>query len=122
MDIMINIIVGCVTVLAGIITILGGFMLIKVFLSMYYDVADQTKEFDERNPIKKIRYSDNKQIEELLRKAMLSQYNDQETKDGWKALYYIVKEYNEITDKTRVSNNGTTNVAGAYFKYPFGGK
>lgn len=123
MDIMINIIVGCVTVLVGIITILGGFMLIKVFLSMYYDVADQTKEFDERNPIKKIRYSDNKQIEELLRKASLSEYNDRETQDGWNTLYNIVKEYNKATVETRqVNNNGYTNVAGAYFKYPFGGK
>lgn len=117
MDIMINIIIGCVTILAGIITILGSFMLIKVFLSMYYDIADQTKEFDERNPIKKIRYSDNKQIEELLRKASLSEYNDRETKDGWKTLYDIVKEYNKATDETRQVNNGyTTNVAGAYFK------
>ena len=116
MDIMINIIVGCITVLAGIITILGGFMLIKVFLSMYYDVADQTKEFDERNPIKKIRYSDNKQIEELLRKALLSEYNDRETKDGWKRLLEIVEEYNKANIETRLVNNGYTNVAGAYFK------
>lgn len=117
MDIMINIIVGCMTVLACVIAILGGFMLIKIFLSMYYDVADQTKEFDERNPIKKIRYSDNKEIEELLRKASLSEYNDRETKDGWNTLYNIVKEYNKATVETRQVNNGnTTNVSRAYFK------
>lgn len=116
MDIMINIMLGCLTVLAVLILLTVFFILVKALLSMWYDIAYQSKEFNERNPIKEIRYSDNKKIEELLRKAMLSQYNDQETKDGWKALYYIVKEYNEITDKTRVSNNGTTNVAGAYFK------
>ena len=113
---MINIIAGCVTVLMGVISIIGLLMLVKIFLSMFFDVVDQTKEFDERNPIKDIRYSDNKKIEELLLKASLSQYNDQKTKDGWETLYNIVKEYNEITDKTKRSNNGTTNVARAYFK------
>lgn len=117
MDIMINIIVGCMTVLAVLILLTVFFMLVKGLLSICYDVADQSKEFDERNPIKKIRYSDNKQIEELLRKASLSEYNDRETKDGWKTLYDIVKEYNKATDETRQVNNGyTTNVAGAYFK------
>lgn len=117
MDIMINIIIGCITVLMGAIAILGLFMLIKIFLVMFFDVVDKTKEFDERNPIKEIKYSDNKKIEELLRKASLSEYNDQETKDGWKALYDIVKDYNKATVETRQVNNGNrTNVASAYFK------
>ena len=117
MDIMINIMLGCLTVLTVLILLTVFFILVKALLSMWYDVADQSKEFDERNPIKKIRYSDNKKIEELLRKAMLSEYNDQETKDGWKALYYIVKDYNKATVETRQVNNGNrTNVASAYFK------
>lgn len=90
---------------------------------MYYDVADQTKEFDERNPIKELKYADNKKIEELLRKASLSEYNNRETKDGWNTLYNIVKEYNKATIEIKqVNNRNTTNVAGAYFKFPFGGK
>lgn len=117
MDIMINIMVGCLTVLTVLILLTVFFILIKALLSMWYDVADQSKEFDERNPIKDIRYSDNKKIEELLLKASLSQYNDQETKDGWKALYDIVKDYNKATVETRQVNNGNrTNVASAYFK------
>lgn len=117
MDIMINIMVGCLTVLTVLILLTVFFILIKASLSMWYDVADQSKEFDERNPIKDIRYSDNKKIEELLLKASLSQYNDQETKDGWKALYEIVKDYNKATVETRQVNNGNrTNVASAYFK------
>lgn len=117
MDIMINIMVGCLTVLTVLILLTVFFILIKALLSMWYDVADQSKEFDERNPIKDIRYSDNKKIEELLLKASLSQYNDQETKDGWKALYEIVKDYNKATVETRQANNGNrTNVASAYFK------
>lgn len=118
MDIMINIMLGCLTVLAVLILLTVFFILVKALLSMWYDVADQSKEFDERNPIKDIRYSDNKKIEELLLKASLSQYNDQETKDGWKALYEIVKDYNKATVETRQVNNGNrTNVARAYFKY-----
>lgn len=117
MDIMINIMLGCLTVLAVLILLTVFFILVKALLSMWYDVADQSKEFDERNPIKDIRYSDNKKIEELLLKASLSQYNDQETKDGWKALYDIVKDYNKATIETRQVNNGNrTNVASAYFK------
>lgn len=117
MDIMINIMLGCLTVLAVLILLTVFFILVKALLSMWYDVADQSKEFDERNPIKEIRYSDNKQIEELLRKASLSEYNDRETKDGWNTLYNIVKEYNKATIETRQVNNGnTTNVARAYFK------
>lgn len=116
MDIMINIIVGCMTVLAVLILLTVFFMLVKGLLSICYDMADQSKEFDERNPIKKIRYSDNKQIEELLRKASLSEYNDRETKDAWKTLYDIVREYNEITKTKQVNNRNTTNVARAYFK------
>lgn len=117
MDIMINIMLGCLTVLAVLILLTVFFILVKALLSMWYDVADQSKEFDERNPIKDIRYSDNKKIEELLLKASLSQYNDQETKDGWKALYEIVKDYNKATVETRQVNNGNrTNVARAYFK------
>lgn len=117
MDIMINIMLGCLTVLAVLILLTVFFILVKALLSMWYDVADQSKEFDERNPIKEIRYSDNKKIEELLRKASLSQYNDRETKDGWKALYDIVKDYNKATVETRQVNNGNrTNVASAYFK------
>lgn len=117
MDIMINIMLGCLTVLAVLILLTVFFILVKALLSMWYDVADQSKEFDERNPIKEIKYSDNKKIEELLRKAMLSEYNDQETKDGWKALYEIVKDYNKATVETRQVNNGNrTNVARAYFK------
>lgn len=117
MDIMINIMLGCLTVLAVLILLTVFFILVKALLSMWYDVADQSKEFDERNPIKDIRYSDNKKIEELLLKASLSQYNDQETKDGWKALYEIVKDYNKATVETRQVNNGNrTNVASAYFK------
>lgn len=108
---------GCLTVLAVLILLTVFFILVKALLSMWYDVADQSKEFDERNPIKDIRYSDNKKIEELLLKASLSQYNDQETKDGWKALYDIVKDYNKATIETRQVNNGNrTNVASAYFK------
>lgn len=108
---------GCLTVLAVLILLTVFFILVKALLSMWYDVADQSKEFDERNPIKDIRYSDNKKIEELLLKASLSQYNDQETKDGWKALYEIVKDYNKATVETRQANNGNrTNVASAYFK------
>lgn len=108
---------GCLTVLAVLILLTVFFILVKALLSMWYDVADQSKEFDERNPIKDIRYSDNKKIEELLLKASLSQYNDQETKDGWKALYEIVKDYNKATVETRQVNNGNrTNVASAYFK------
>lgn len=120
MDIMINIIIGCITALMVAIAILGLFMLIKIFLFMFFDVADKTKEFDERNPIKDIRYSDNKKIEELLLKASLSQYNDRETKDGWNTLYNIVKDYNNAVDETKRSNKGygyTTNIAKAYFKY-----
>lgn len=118
MDIMINIILGCLTVLAVLILLTVFFILVKCLLSICYDVADQSKEFDERNPIKKIRYSDNKQIEELLRKASMSEYNDRETKDGWNTLYNIIKEYNKATVETRQVNNGnTTNVARAYFKY-----
>lgn len=83
---------------------------------MYYDVADQTKEFDERNPIKELKYADNKKVEELLSKASLSEYNDRETKDGWKRLLEIVREYNEITKTRQVNNSNRTNVAGAYFK------
>lgn len=114
---MINIMLGCLTVLAVLILLTVFFILVKALLSMWYDVADQSKEFDERNPIKDIRYSDNKKIEELLLKASLSQYNDQETKDGWKALYEIVKDYNKATVETRQVNNGNrTNVASAYFK------
>ena len=114
---MINIMVGCLTVLAVLILLTVFFILIKGLLSIWYDVADQSKEFDERNPIKEIRYSDNKKIEELLRKASLSEYNDQETKDGWKALYDIVKDYNKATVETRQVNNGNrTNVASASFK------
>lgn len=117
MDIMINIMLGCLTVLAVLILLTVFFILVKALLSVWYDVADQSKEFDERNPIKDIRYSDNKKIEELLRKAMLSEYNDQATKDGWKALYEIVKDYNKATIETRQVNNGNrTNVASAYFK------
>lgn len=117
MDIMINIMLGCLTVLAVLILLTVFFILIKALLSMWYDVADQSKEFDERNPIKELKYSDNKKIEELLLKASLSQYNDQETKDGWKALYDIVKDYNKATVETRQVNNGNrTNVASAYFK------
>lgn len=117
MDIMINIMLGCLTVLAVLILLTVFFILFKALLSMWYDVADQTKEFDERNPIKKIRYSDNKKIEELLRKASLSEYNDRETKDGWNTLYNIVKEYNKAVVETRQVNNGNrTNVARAYFK------
>lgn len=117
MDIMINIMLGCLTVLAVLILLTVFFILVKALLSMWYDVADQSKEFDERNPIKDIRYSDNKKIEELLLKASLSQYNDQETKDGWKALYEIVKDYNKATVETRQVNNGNrTNVARAYFR------
>lgn len=114
---MINIMLGCLTVLAVLILLTVFFILIKALLSMWYDVADQSKEFDERNPIKELKYSDNKKIEELLLKASLSQYNDQETKDGWKALYEIVKDYNKATIETRQVNNGNrTNVASAYFK------
>lgn len=114
---MINIMLGCLTVLAVLILLTVFFILIKALLSMWYDVADQSKEFDERNPIKELKYSDNKKIEELLLKASLSQYNDQETKDGWKALYDIVKDYNKATVETRQVNNGNrTNVASAYFK------
>ena len=119
MDIMINILLGCLTVLAVLILLTVFFILVKALLSMWYDVADQSKEFDERNPIKDIRYSDNKKIEELLLKASLSGYNDRETKDGWNTLYNIVKEYNNATDETKRSNKGygyTTNVAKAYFK------
>lgn len=117
MDIMINIMLGCLTVLTVLILLTVFFILVKALLSMWYDVADQSKEFDERNPIKDIRYSDNKKIEELLLKASLSEYNDQETKDGWKALYDIVKDYNKATIETRQVNNGNrTNVARAYFK------
>lgn len=117
MDIMINIMLGCLTVLAVLILLTVFFILIKALLSMWYDVADQSKEFDERNPIKELKYSDNKKIEELLLKASLSQYNDQETKDGWKALYEIVKDYNKATVETRqVNNSNRTNVASAYFK------
>lgn len=117
MDIMINIMLGCLTVLAVLILLTVFFILIKALLSMWYDVADQSKEFDERNPIKELKYSDNKKIEELLLKASLSQYNDQETKDGWKALYDIVKDYNKTIVETRQVNNGNrTNVASAYFK------
>ena len=118
MDIMINILLGCLTVLAVLILLTVFFILVKALLSMWY-VADQSKEFDERNPIKDIRYSDNKKIEELLLKASLSGYNDRETKDGWNTLYNIVKEYNNATDETKRSNKGygyTTNVAKAYFK------
>lgn len=120
MEILMTIIVGCVTVLICVISIIGLFMLIKIFLSMFFDVVDQTKEFDERNPIKDIRYSNNKKIEELLLKASLSEYNDRETKDGWNTLYNIVKDYNKATDEAKRSNKGygyTTNVAKAYFKY-----
>lgn len=114
---MINIMLGCLTVLAVLILLTVFFILIKALLSMWYDVADQSKEFDERNPIKELKYSDNKKIEELLLKASLSQYNDQETKDGWKALYDIVKDYNKTIVETRQVNNGNrTNVASAYFK------
>lgn len=116
MDIMINIMLGCLTVLAVLILLTVFFILIKALLSMWYDVADQSKEFDERKPIKELKYSDNKKIEELLLKASLSQYNDQETKDGWNTLYNIIKEYNNAVNKTKRSNNGTTNVARAYFK------
>lgn len=119
MDIMINIMLGCLTVLAVLILLTVFFILVKALLSMWYDVADQSKEFDERNPIKDIRYSDNKKIEELLRKASLLQYNDRETKDGWNTLYNIVKDYNNAVDETKRSNKGydyTTNVARAYFK------
>lgn len=119
MDIMINIMLGCLTVLAVLILLTVFFILVKALLSMWYDVADQSKEFDERNPIKDIRYSDNKKIEELLLKASLSEYNDRETKDGWNTLYNIVKEYNNATDETKRLNKGydyATNVARAYFK------
>lgn len=117
MDIMINIIVGCVTVLVGVISIIGLLILVKIFLSMFFDVIDQTREYDERNPIKDLKYADNKKIEELLLKASLSEYNDSETKDGWNTLYNIVKEYNNATVETRQVNNGNrTNVARAYFK------
>lgn len=117
MDIMINIMLGCLTVLAVFILLTVFFILVKALLSMWYDVADQSKEFDERNPIKDIRYSDNKKIEELLLKASLSEYNDRETKDGWNTLYNIVKDYNKATIETRQVNNGNrTNVASAYFK------
>lgn len=119
MDIMINIMLGCLTVLAVLILLTVFFILVKALLSMWYDVADQSKEFDERNPIKDIRYSDNKKIEELLLKASLSEYNDRETKDGWNTLYNIIKEYNNAVDETKRSNSGyshTTNVASAYFK------
>lgn len=117
MDIMINIIIGCLTVLAVLILLTVFFILVKALLSICYDVADQSKEFNERNPIKELKYADNKKIEELLRKASLSEYNDRETKDGWKALYEIVKDYNKATVETRQVNNGNrTNVASAYFK------
>ena len=116
MDIMINIMLGCLTVLAVLILLTVFFILVKALLSMWYDVADQSKEFDERNPVKEIRYSDNKKIEELLRKASLSEYNDRETKDGWKRLLEIVREYNEITKTRQVNNRNTTDVARAYFK------
>lgn len=117
MDIMINIMLGCLTVLAVLILLTVFFILVKALLSMWYDVADQAKEFDERNPIKELKYADNKKIEELLRKASLSEYNDRETKDGWNTLYNIVKEYNKATIETRqVNNRNTTNVARAYFK------
>lgn len=120
MEILTTIIVGCVAVIGVIITLGALFLIGKWILSMIYETASDTKDFNDRNPIKDISYSDNKKIEELLRKASLSQYNDRETREGWKRLLEIVEEYNKATDETKRSNKGygyTTNVAKAYFKY-----
>lgn len=120
MEILMTIIVGCVAVIGVIITLGTLFLIGKWILSMILDTVSNTKDFNDRNPIKDIRYSDNKKIEELLLKASLSEYNDRETKDGWNTLYNIVKDYNNAIDETKRSNKGygyTTNVAKAYFKY-----
>ena len=112
MDVMCNIVVGCCVVIAVGITL--GFLgfVVKGAMSLGQDVATNVKEFNDRDPISKMRYADRKEIQKLLSDAMNSVYNDVDKREGYRTLFNIVEAYNTAVDETERVNN----VAKAYFK------
>lgn len=115
MDVMCNILVGCCVVIAVGITL--GFLgiVVRGAMSLGQDVATNVKEFNDRDPISKMRYADRKKVQKLLRDAMNSAYNDVDKREGYRTLFNIVEAYNNAVDETQRVNEQNRSYGYKYF-------